>query len=230
MTPSDLHPNQHTNSQKFLGLLLMIVAWSGVLLQFWISLNLADPSGKSIVTGLVKYFGFFTVTTNIFVALALTLPAFASGSRLGRFFARPQILACAATSIGLVGLGYHFLLRDLWNPVGSQWLADQILHYLTPLTFCIYWLFTRQKTPLPWWSPLVWSWYPLLYFIYSLVRGAVLGIYPYPFIDVTSIGYSIVLRNAFGLWFAFILVGWSFLILTNMIIRSKKFYLGNASL
>lgn len=222
MAPSDVYPKLHPNSKKIVGLILMVLAWSGVLLQLWISLNLAHPNGKLIVAGLVKYFGFFTVTTNIFVALTLTMPAFAPGTRIGRFLAGPQVWACAATNIAFVGLGYHFLLRDLWNPVGPQWLADQILHYITPLAFCTYWLFTRPKTvSLPWWSPLAWSLYPLLYFIYSLVRGAILGIYPYPFIDATSIGYVMVLRNAFGLWLAFVLLSWLFLLFANLGVRRK---------
>lgn len=222
MAVSDVHPKPHSNSQKIFGLILMAMAWFGVLLQLWISLNLAHPNGKIIVAGLVKYFGFFTVITNIFVALTLSMPAFAPASRIGRFFARPQVLACAAANIAFVGLAYHILLRDLWNPVGLQWLADQILHYVTPLAFCTYWLLTRPKTvSLPWWSPLAWSSYPLLYFLYSLIRGAVLGIYPYPFIDATSIGYAMALRNAFGLWFAFLLLAWLFLFFASLGVRRK---------
>ena len=199
------------------GIVLAVVAWSSVLLQLWLSLRLAESNGKSVPAGLLVYLGYFTVLTNIFVALALTSPALAAPSRARRFFAHPQTLACTATSIALVGLGYHFLLRNIWNPEGPQWLADVLLHYVVPVAFCVYWLLVLPKSPLPWWSPLVSCIYPVVYLVYALVRGVVLGAYPYPFIDVTAIGYSQALRNALGLLVAFVLVGWLFLALGKAI-------------
>ncbi|BBH32562.1 MULTISPECIES: Pr6Pr family membrane protein [Pseudomonas] len=44
----------------------------------------------------------------------------------------------------------------------------------------------------------VWPWliYPLVYFIYALVRGHFIGSYPYPFIEVDTLGYPRVFINA----------------------------------
>ena len=193
--------------------ILTALAWSGVLLQLWLSLNLALENGKSIGMGLIIYLGFFTVLTNIFVALilsfqlALTFKLTTKETPISRFFTHPQTMACAATSIVLVGLGYHFLLRHIWNPQGLQWLADVQLHYVMPVLFCLYWLFALPKSVLGWWSPLLACIYPVGYFAYALIRGSILGAYPYPFIDVTTIGYGLTLRNAFGLLIVFILVG-----------------------
>ena len=195
------------NSQNSVVILLATAAWFGVLLQLWLSLQLAQANGKSAAMGLLVYLGFFTVLTNIFVALVLTLPLFARGTAIGRFFAHPQTMACAATSIVLVGLGYHFLLRHIWNPQGLQWLADMQLHYVVPVLYCLYWLIVVPKSGLPWWSPLLWCAYPMTYFAYALARGAVLDIYPYPFIDVTAIGFGQAARNAVGLLFAYVFVG-----------------------
>ena len=211
ISPHNHYPDQLNTTQKMTGLALLVLTWFGIILQFCLSLKLSNPNRADIVSGVVTYFGFFTVTTNIFVALVLTLPAFSPSSHVGRFFARPQLLACAATSIALVGLGYHFLLSEHWDPTGLQWLADRLRHYVIPAAFCIYCLFFRPATSLPWWSPFLWSAYPVLYFAYVLIRGEILGIYPYHFIDVTAIGYAIALRNALGLWIGFILAGWIFL-------------------
>ena len=198
-----------------IALLLTLVAWSGVLLQLWLSLRLAQANGKSAAAGLLVYLGYFTVLTNIFVALTLTFQSFARSSRPGRFFAQPQTMACAATSIALVGLGYHFLLRHIWNPEGLQWLADVLLHYVVPVLFCLYWLLALPKQRLAWWSPLAWCAYPITYFVYALARGALLGSYPYPFIDVAAIGYNQALLNALGLLVVFVLVGWLFMALAK---------------
>lgn len=54
--------------------------------------------------------------------------------------------------------------------------------------------------------------YPGCYFVYALIRGHLLGTYPYPFIDVTALGYGAVLLNALGLLVAFVLLAWVFLL------------------
>jgi hypothetical protein len=130
-------------------------------------------------------------------------------------------MACAATSIVLVGLCYYFLLRHIWNPQGLNFLADVQMHYVMPTLFCLYWLVTLPKSALPWWSPLAAGIYPTGYFAYVLVRGTILGTYPYPFIDVTTIGYGLTLRNALGLLVVFILVGWILLAIGKTISKTK---------
>ena len=55
--------------------------------------------------------------------------------------------------------------------------------------------------------PLWWSLYPLAYFGYALGRGAIDGRYPYPFMDVTKLGWLQVGLNAGGIALAFILGG-----------------------
>ncbi len=203
-------------------LVLALVVWSGVLLQLWLSLRLVQADGKSLAAGLLVYLGYFTVLTNIFVGLTLTLPSLVPSTGPGRFFARSQTAACAATSIALVALGYHFLLRHTWNPEGLQWIADVLLHYAVPTLFCVYWLLALPKEHLAWWSPLAWCTYPIAYFVYVLIRGSALGIYPYPFIDVATIGYRQTLLNALGLLAGFVLVGWLFLALAKTTDRRDR--------
>ena len=46
--------------------------------------------------------------------------------------------------------------------------------------------------------------YPAGYAIYVFIRGELVGAYPYPFIDVASIGYGAALRNAAGIAVVFV--------------------------
>jgi hypothetical protein len=48
--------------------------------------------------------------------------------------------------------------------------------------------------------------YPLVYFAYSLLRGHLLAVYPYPFIDVEKLGYPQVFINAGGLLAGFVVI------------------------
>lgn len=52
--------------------LLALAAWFGLRLQLWLSMRLSIANGKSVIGGLVAYFGYFTILTNVFVALECT--------------------------------------------------------------------------------------------------------------------------------------------------------------
>jgi hypothetical protein len=201
--------------------LIAVVAWSGVLLQLVLSVQLAVGNGKSPVSGLVAYFGYFTVLTNLLVALVLSVPLFVAGGRVRRFLGAPDTLACACASVSLVGLAYHVLLRHVWDPEGAQWLADVLLHYVTPLLYAAWWVLAAPRPALRWWSPFLWCLYPAGYLAYALVRGAWLQSYPYPFIDVAALGPARVFVNALGLMAVFIVVAWVLVGLKQLIGKAR---------
>jgi hypothetical protein len=184
-----------------------LVAWFGVLLQLMLSLELAAANGKSAVDGLVVYLGYFTVLTNLLVAVSLSWPLLGPRSAPGRWFQRPGVASAIAVSIAIVGLAYHLLLRHIWAPQGLQWLADVTLHYAVPLLCMVHWWFCVPPARMAWHAPLAWAAWPLAYLVYALLRGAWLQSYPYPFIDVTALGYPQTLLNAAGLLVVFLLLG-----------------------
>ena len=183
------------------------LAWFGLLLQLFLTVHSNVESGKGALWGIVVYLGYFTILTNFLVCLALTLPLAMPSSAAGRFFARSDVNACVATSIVFVGLAYHFLLRNVWHPQGLSLLADILLHYVTPVLFLLYWWFVFPKGALRWNYPFIWGLYPTAYLIYALVRGAIIGNYPYGFIDPKAIGYERTMINGAGLLIVFFILG-----------------------
>ena len=184
---------------------LAVTAWFGVLLQLWLSIRMARGNATSIVSALVAYFGYFTVLTNIFVALVCTAGSFGHSPQRPALYRLPAV-GCATTAILVVGVGYHALLRDIWSPQGAQWLADVVLHYVVPIAALLHWCVYRPDR-VTWWAPFSWCWYPLAYFVYVMVRAEILGSYPYPFIDVNTLGYTRSVINAIGFLFGFIIAG-----------------------
>ena len=181
-----------------------LVAWGAVLLQLVLSLQLAVANGKGVVGGLLIYFGFFTVLTNILVALALSAPFARPASALGRFFARPGVATTVAAAITVVGVAYFFLLRNVWDPQGWQLVADVALHYVTPVLFLVYWWLAVPKGTIDWAGIPKWMLYPVGYLVYALIRGALTGLYPYAFIDVSVLGYGAAIANAMGVLLGFV--------------------------
>lgn len=181
-----------------------VLAWAALILQGWLLVRTTLAAGGNVGGALVVLFGYFTILSNLFVALTAGAAAFRPGSWL----ASPSLRGCATTAIVLVGLGYHLLLREIWDPQGWQWLADNLLHYAVPAAALAYWLsFPPSRAALPAPAPLLWAAYPVAYLIYALIRGELLGSYPYPFIDVSEMGYARVLGNAAGLLLGFVAMG-----------------------
>ncbi|MBL8262742.1 MAG: Pr6Pr family membrane protein [Xanthomonadaceae bacterium] len=183
--------------------LLALLAWTALLLQLDLTLDATHARGGSTRDALVLYTGYFTILSNLFVALSASAQAWAPGSR----FAGASLRGCATTAIVLVGIGYHLLLREIWDPQGWQRIADNLLHYAVPVAALAHWLWYPPRVAMPAWSPLAWMAYPALYFAYALVRGEWIGQYPYPFVDVATLGYPRVFANAGGLLLVYLATG-----------------------
>ncbi|HGY9624582.1 Pr6Pr family membrane protein [Pseudomonas juntendi] len=180
-----------------------LLGWSGLAIQVYLVLWARWQEQASLVGGLINVFGYFTVLTNTLVATLLSYAAFGRASGARRFFLSPMVGSGITASIVLVALAYSVLLRHLWQPQGWQWLADELLHDVMPLLCVLYWWCRVPKGSLRLWHLAAWSLYPALYFAYALWRGSEIGVYAYPFIDVTSLGYGQVMLNALGVLVGF---------------------------
>jgi hypothetical protein len=76
-----------------------------------------------------------------------------------------------------------------------QQLADELLHTIIPIGFIIFWLVFVPKQNIAWATVLPWTIYPLVYLVYTLLRGPLAQWYPYPFVDVKELGYPKVFIN-----------------------------------
>ena len=168
-------------------ILFAIVGWVGLLAQYALSL---DAGTRSVFGSTVVFFSYFTVLTNLLVALALTAPALFPDSRIGRWTASEGVRAAVAMYIAVVGLIYHTLLDATWNPQGLLVYVNQVLHTVMPIAFVLDWLLFVPKGRLRWIDPVKWLAYPLLYGLWTVIHGQLVGWYPYWFIDIGALGWA----------------------------------------
>ena len=181
--------------------LIMVIAslgWAGLSIQLYLIFLARLSVDASLLGGLVSFFSYFTVLTNTLVASVLTCAVTRRESAAQRWFLQPWVSSGVAVSIAVVNLAYSFLLRHLWHPEGWQFIADELLHDVMPLLFLGYWRCCVPKGTLRLWHLPVWLIYPLVYFVYALLRGHLLGAYAYPFIAVTQLGHEQVFINDGG--------------------------------
>ncbi|KIA87658.1 Pr6Pr family membrane protein [Flavobacterium sp. AED] len=184
--------------------IIAIVGWFAVFLQLYlIILNRAASLSETIV----RFFSFFTIQTNILVAICFTFLWLKPKSKWGLFFLKPKNATAITLYITIVGLVYNAILRFLWAPTGLQKVADELLHSVIPILVLLYWILFVPKKALEFKNIFPWLIFPAVYLVYTLIRGAFFSFYPYPFVDVVLLGYNLVLLNSFFMLLAFLFFG-----------------------
>lgn len=175
---------------------LAVLGWTALLAQIPFSIERSLGEGRTVIGGVVRYFSFFTIQTNVLVSLAVVVTWLAPRSRLGAFVQRPRVVTALAAYIVLVGAAYHLLLSALYNPTGIPWVTDVVFHYVMPLGFVAYWWLAVPRGTACWPGGALAA-FPLAYFLFLLARGQLTGDYLYPFMDLPKLGFGVTLL--FGL-------------------------------
>lgn len=197
---------QSTPTRRIYAVCVALVAWAALVVQLWLTMGIVLAQGRGFMMGLVVYFGFFTVLTNLLAALVMTGHAAGPGVFAYRRVASPVVMTATAASITIVGAVYFLILRHLWKPEGAQFWADVALHYAVPALVVVFWAWTVPARAVGWKdAPWLFA-YPLAYLVYVFVRGEIVQIYPYAFIDVLAIGYRPALLNTAGIILAYAVV------------------------
>lgn len=203
--------------KKFLTISLSLITWFAIITQY---ILMIQNRVTSIPESTIRFFSFFTILTNLLVAIYFTCLIFKP-----KWISKQGMLTAITVYITIVGLVYQIALRHIWEPKGMQLIVDELLHSVIPVLVIIFWYF-YQETPNNYSKIKIWTLYPLTYLFYVLIRGSFSDFYPYPFIDVTHIGWSITFTNAAVLLLVFILFSSLFIFIEN---RRLKIMVANKS-
>ncbi len=202
--------------------LLAIIGWTALLIQCYWAVEASIAKGASLLGATVDVLSYFTILTNILVAAILTQRAFSSPEEESTFLLRPTTMTAAASYIVIVSLIYELALRRLWSPTGLHLLIDATLHYVLPIAYFVYWLTAVRKGTLRYSSVGWWTLYPFIYLLYTAVRGALDGFFPYPFVDFHSLGLRAFSWNVAGMVALFVGAGLLFVALDHWVARRMQ--------
>jgi hypothetical protein len=198
-----LHYSINATAMKKYAAFMALLGWFALIAQFCLNLGNGLASTQELV---IRFFTFFTITTNLLIAISYTYILFQPISFGAGFFSRPGTQTALAVYIMIVGLIYNLILRFLWSPQGLQRIVDELLHLVIPLLYFIYWVAFVPKGQLKY--RLIWGWliYPLVYIVVILIRGNISGYYPYPFLDIGKLGKNAVMINCVGVTLMFVII------------------------
>jgi len=133
---------------------------------------------------IINFFSYFTIESNIFASIILLISGvFVLRGKSSQTFS--YIRGAATLFMVITGVVYTLLLADSGH---SSWM-NTVLHYAFPIVMFVDWLLDRAR-PIDLLKSLWWLAFPIIFLVYSLVRGAIVHWYPYPFLDVTKHGYG----------------------------------------
>ena len=183
-------------SARIIALLGALLGWFAIIMQLYLMM---ENRVVSVPETVLRFFAFFTIDTNIIVALCFTFIFLGSKYRLGRFFSKASTVTAITVYITIVGIVYNVILRSIWEPEGMQKIVDELLHSVMPALVIIFWLIFIPIEQLKWKNAFPWLIYPIVYMAYAIIHGAVTKFYPYHFVDVNELGYNRALLNAGGI-------------------------------
>lgn len=187
----------------FFGLLSL----TAITTQLAIQIN----SGSSIV----NFFSYFTNLSNLLAAIVIIIGAVYLIIHR-KLTVRDEIVrGTSVACMALVGIVFSVLLRNVDLGHLLPWV-NIVLHYIMPVVIMVDWLYQPPNTKLTFKQTLLWLIFPLLYLVYSIIRGAIVGFYAYPFFNpLKSGGYVGVTFYCIGIAITFFFLSWLLMILGN---------------
>jgi hypothetical protein len=157
----------------------------------------------------LNFFTFFTILSNL-----LAMGVLLEGGRR-QLAGEPPVpdlwRGAAVTYMTVTYVVFAVLLRDLQEQLQTHvpWV-DSVLHRVAPIVLMADWLVDPPRQPISFRRALgPWLAFPVAWTAFSLVRGAIDGRYPYPFLDPANGGYGTVALYCLGILALFVAVVWA---------------------
>ena len=150
-----------------------------------------------------RFFAFFTILSNL-IGVAAFAWLLARRDR-PRSRALELLRGAAVVYLTVTFFVVLFLLSGVDVQLQLVWV-DVVLHKIFPVVVVLDWIFDPPKTRLSFGDGLLWLAFPLIWTGLTLVRGAVDGWYPYPFLDPANGGYGTVAVTIVAVTISFALI------------------------
>lgn len=195
---------KHSKAKLIFGGSLALFGWFCIIFQFCI----ATETFANVIS-------YFTILCNLLITVSLTLSLFFPETKPGIFFSRLTVQTAIALYIFIVFIVYNTVLRGLLVLSGWSLFLDNMLHVVIPILYLFYWSIFLEKKKMQWKSGWYWMIFPSLYLIYSLIRGAAISWYPYPFLNAHKFGYEKVFSNILLMMLVFFISGFVLIFINN---------------
>jgi len=179
-----------------------LAVFAGIVIQVAVAANATAGFFDRRIERALNVFAYFTIQSNLLVGVTSLLLAL-NPDRRSTLFRVARLTSLVAITITFIV--FHVALAHLFEFERWALVADRILHGIVPILAVVGWLMYGPRgptsRPILWWSLV----FPLAWCAFTLIRGELIGWYPYPFIDIDQLGYARVAVNC--VWIAVLYLG-----------------------
>lgn len=159
-----------------------------------------------------RFFAFFTILSNLFGALLLL--ALAVRWRTSRSRQTDVLRGAAVVYLVVTFFVVIALLSGADLQLAIPWV-DVVLHKVLPVVVVLDWIIDPPTTRLAPRALVSWLAFPAVWLVATLVRGALDGWYPYPFLDPARGGYAAVATYCVAILVGLLAIGAVTLVVGN---------------
>ena len=167
-----------------------VLALTGVVIELVVAIG--DGPLATMYERIWRGLSYFTILANSLVVIVSAMLAFRP-DRDGRVF---RVLRLdAVLCIVATGVAYHLARLQMPDVQASTAFSNWLLHTGVPIATVLAWLLVGPRhRPRP--PDLGWAFaLPVGWVVYTYAHGAVMGWYPYPFLDPSYLGYPAALAQ-----------------------------------
>jgi hypothetical protein len=183
--------------------LIAVLVLAAVIIQLIVAVRVSGAPhetsvgllrGSSTAGRIIRVLSFFTIESNLLSGLVSAQLAIRP-DRDGTAWRGLRL--AALVGITVTGVVYSTVLAKIHEPHGgAETFVNNIVHYVVPVMMVLGWLAFGPRPRITRATLLRSLLFPLLWIVYTLIRGAIWKWYPYPFLDVPTHGYARIAVNA----------------------------------
>ncbi|MDQ6681949.1 MAG: Pr6Pr family membrane protein [Chloroflexota bacterium] len=163
-------------------------AFFGVLALAAVATQFIDVASRGLLDPL-HFFSYFTIESNLFAAAVLLV--LAARRNEDRSQTLDLVRGAAVAYMTVTGIVFSVLLANTNVDTAIPWVND-VVHSIMPIVMVADWLLDPPRRQLTIRQGLAWLAYPFVWLVYTLVKGPIVGKYPYPFLNPANGGYATV--------------------------------------
>jgi len=169
---------------RTVALVTALVVAAGLIIQLVSTAGLDSGFFDTKLERTLNVFCFFTILSNLLLGVTNAMLA-ANPNRRGTLF----------SALRLSGVVFHIALSKLHDLQGTAAIANTLLHTVTPILAIVSWVVVGPRGVLSRRVVGLTLIYPVAWLVATLIRGAAIDFYPYPFLNATVHGYLHVAIN-----------------------------------
>ena len=173
-----------------------LVAAVGLAIKFGGAATTADPHFPTVLGRVANELCYFTIQSNLIVVAVCVALAWRP-ERLQWIAGAPRLIALVCITV--TGIVYYALLASDEHFVGIAKVGDVLAHTVSPVLYVGTWLLLGPRGQLQRRHISQMLAFPMLWIALTMVRGAIIHVYPYDFVDVGVNGYFSVIVTIVGL-------------------------------